>query len=86
MRNGWKIYVLEHDPHSKELSESLQWLFELEKRKIFVTYGDTKSQIMNNVKSSIDGARGRILTVYGHGSAHKLTYGLCKHVADKRSD
>ncbi|MFH1105825.1 MAG: hypothetical protein V1731_01270, partial [Candidatus Aenigmatarchaeota archaeon] len=47
---------------------------------------DTKSQIMNNVKSSIDGARGRILTVYGHGSAHKLTYGLCKHVADKRSD
>ncbi|MFH0889890.1 MAG: hypothetical protein V1836_01970 [Candidatus Aenigmatarchaeota archaeon] len=86
MKNGWKIYVFEHDPYSSELAESLQLVFGLERRSVNVTYGDNRKQIINKVKKAINGDHERILTVLGHGYAHKMTYGLCKHVADSRSD
>ncbi len=85
MKDGWKIYVLEHDAHSTELAESLQHVFPLERRDADVTFGQNRSQIMSAVRKSVDGDHERILTLLGNGYAHKMTYGLCKHVADKRS-
>ena len=83
----WRIVVLEHDEGSKELGGYVHrlWPDITEVCKIRADLS-TKEDIRQAIRSCIGDKKGRILTLYGSGKSHQLTYGLCTEVADKRSD
>jgi arginase family enzyme len=92
----WDILVLEVDIPSREFGKFLEliWPARVKRRKIpsslgkGVSYGclHKKKDIREGIKNILDWETDKVLTVYGSGRFHHYTYGLCREIADKRSE
>lgn len=84
----WKIVVLEHDSSSKEIADFFEkiWNDGITRKKIDDMYKkDVKEDIIKKMENAVGKLEGKILTLYGKGTFHHYTYGLCKVIAHKRS-
>lgn len=85
---NWRIVVLEHDDASEQIGDLFSELFPdiTEVREINDTWAQTKTQARKVGKSVKVGKEQKVLTLYGYGGNHHITYGLCREVADERSE
>lgn len=83
----WRILILNHDKSSEELGNYIKSLWpgitDVVKIKDDLR---TREEIRQVIRDYTNNQKGKILTLYGTGRLHHYTYGLCKEVADKRSD
>lgn len=86
--SDWKIAImkLKYDSPTQELIEVFQNIWSdgiilKQKRRSHIKRGEVTA----SVKRAFKDLEGKILTLYGKGSYHYYTYGLCKVVADPRS-
>lgn len=84
----WKLVMLEHDEGSKEMIDFFKkiWSDGIIRKNIgnvWLEDTDSNSRTMQNLMGNLEG---KILTLYGSGSFHHYTYGLCYAIAHKRSD
>lgn len=87
---NWKIVVLKHDRASAQIAKLIGDLYPgiTEVRKISNGLDRaSKTTIREAIRKSVKaGKEQKVLTLYGSGGKHHYTYGLCREVADKRSE
>lgn len=85
--DSWKLVVLEHDESSEEIGNFFEkiWQEGVTRKKIGQIRMHSKEAITNKIENAVKDLEGRILTLYGMGSFHHYTYGLCNTIAKKRS-
>lgn len=88
--SDWKLVVLKFkkDYPARDMIEVFQniWsdgIIVKQKKKRYLT---RKGPVTASIKRSFKDLEGKILTLYSKGDYHHYTYGLCKVVADKRSE
>lgn len=85
---SWKIVMLEHDEGSKELGDFFKkiWSDGIIKKDIGNVWLEDTDSNARTMQKFVGDLEGKILTLYGSGSFHHYTYGLCYAIAHKRSD
>lgn len=87
----WQIIVLLHDESSRQVAEFFTGIYPIRIGKFpkRIKRLSLKKKIIKNIKhiSKKTGLNGdRVLTLVGAGGKHQYTYGLCKVLADKKSE
>lgn len=87
----WKIVCFEVDDVSKDIGDYLKGIWPSKVSSIVVPSHDfygrpAKAEVIKDLLSPFSKVGGKILTVYGSGYYHHMTYGLLCNVADLRSD
>lgn len=81
------IVCLEVDKESQDMGSFLEkiWPGKIQRIPCRSKKDITREELLTSLKA-FEHLEGKVLTVYGSGSFHHYTYGLCRHVADKRSN
>lgn len=84
---NWKVLVLKHDHGSRLIGEFFKkiWGDGILIKEVKEYGNENKNKIAEKVKNALGPLEGKILTLYGSGSFHHYTYGLCKVIAREKS-
>jgi len=95
LEEQWVLVVLDHDLASREISEFFKrvWSEPVITLKLEEAWMDKKGFIAEEFESTIKRikdpkrsvSKNKILTLYGDGTYHHYTYGLCYAIAKKKS-
>lgn len=85
---SWKVVVLEHDEASKQIGDFFEktWTDGIIRKNMGNLWLEEKDFNAETMQRMVGKLEGKILTLYGNGSYHNYTYGLCYAIAHKRSD
>lgn len=85
--DNWRIFVLEVEETLIELGKGINSLWpKITEVKGMENGLHNKQRIRRDIRSRITASDGKILTCIDDNLSHHYTYGLCREVADKRSD
>lgn len=94
-KESWSLVVLNHDTGSKHINDFFKkvWLDGIISLELELDHVEYKNKVLEEMEIAVnqikhyekDLQKEKILTIYGSGSYHHYTYGLCYTIARRKS-